>query len=88
MFSAGDIAIVDFNRDGALRILRDYRGGANDTIAQLYDNNQTELLRGPECYDGVWYWQVYYSRLNAYGWIAETRGGDRYLCPVSNPECN
>jgi hypothetical protein len=87
LFVSGNQAVVDFSGESALRILRDYRGGASDTIAQLYDGNIVELLNGPECFRGVWYWQIYYQRMNAYGWIAEIGGSERYLCPFNDPEC-
>ena len=88
LFSEGNNAVVDFNGDGALRILQDYTGGPNQTIAQLYDNASVQLREGPICYGGAWYWQIYYERSNAYGWIAEGRNGDRFLCPTYNQECS
>ncbi|MEM9954970.1 MAG: hypothetical protein AAF846_25405 [Chloroflexota bacterium] len=88
LFREGDTAIVDFNGNGALRILRNYNSSTIQTIAQLYDNNSIQLLDGPICYGSVWYWQIYYRPMNAYGWIAEGRNGDRFLCPTSNRECS
>jgi hypothetical protein len=42
------------------------------TIVQAYDNNELELVDGPDCFLGIWYWQVFYRRANAYGWVPET----------------
>lgn len=88
LFEAGDRAVVDFNDGGALRALRDYRGGAEDTLAQFYDGNVLTLNEGPECYDGVWYWQIYYRPLQQDAWVAENNRSDRYLCPIRDPDCS
>ncbi|MAS33629.1 MAG: hypothetical protein CL610_06470 [Anaerolineaceae bacterium] len=91
LFVPGNIAIVDFNASGALRILTNYNRnapGGMQTIAQFYDNDRVDLLEGPVCFDSVNYWKIYYGPLNTYGWIAEGRNNDRFLCPESNPECS
>jgi Mg-chelatase subunit ChlD len=85
-FRAGDIAVVDFNDPEALRIIDDPLASMFTTLAQLYDNNRVELLEGPICSAGKYYWRVYYNRLDVFGWIAE--GDSRpYLCRISDPEC-
>jgi hypothetical protein len=86
-FVPGDTAVVDFNQGGALRIITDPFSSRIVTIAQLYDNNRVNLLEGPVCANGSYYWKIYYGDTNAYGWIAEAQDGRPYLCPLSNPEC-
>lgn len=88
LFRVGDTAIVDFNNNGALRIITDPFATRLSTIAQLYDNAQIELVDGPVCSNGVYYWQIFYASINTYGWVAEASGSDRYLCTTSNPECS
>jgi hypothetical protein len=89
LFQAGDSAIVDFNSPGALRMITEAAGNADQTIAQLYDNQQIELLEGPVCAQvgssQIFYW---YARRGQYqGWVAEASPTIRWLCPVDNPEC-
>lgn len=86
-FTAGDTVVVDFNATGALRILKDFRGGANQTIVQAYDNHRLKLLSGPICYDNVWYWKVHFLKRDVVGWAAEGTKNDVYLCPDFQPEC-
>lgn len=88
-FVVGDTAVVDFNGSGALRILSDV-GPAIDVLAQAYDNQVLRLLDGPVCgqwrEQNTWYWYV--DDLDGtLGWVAEGPAGDRWLCPMSNPEC-
>lgn len=87
LFTAGDRAVVDFNDGGALRILTNYQGGARQTLAQAYDNNELELLEGPICYDNSWYWRVRLTSRDVIGWVAENNTTDRWLCPYNDPEC-
>jgi hypothetical protein len=87
LFTAGDIAVVDFNSSGALRILTNYEGGARQTLAQAYDNNQLELLEGPICYSGSWYWRARLTTRDVTGWVAENDETYRWLCPYDDPEC-
>lgn len=87
LFNVGDTAVVDFNSAGALRILTRYDGGANNTLAQAYDNNELELLEGPICYDNSWYWRARLTTRNVTGWVAENDRNYRWLCPITNPEC-
>ena len=90
-FRPGETVIVDFNQDDALRILRDYRSGANQTLAQAYDNQSLRLNHGPDCYDRQWYWNVTLnlsSNSSFSGWAAETdESGHPYMCSLANREC-
>ncbi|MCB9451242.1 MAG: hypothetical protein H6672_07365 [Anaerolineaceae bacterium] len=95
LFKVGDIAVVDFNETGALRILA--RVNAPDpyieTRAQAYDNQQLLILAGPVCgtWNGqnIWYWYVEREGLGSIqGWAAEADLNDRWMCPLSLPECS
>ncbi|MFC1959499.1 hypothetical protein ACFLYO_02205 [Chloroflexota bacterium] len=87
-FKPGDTAIVDFNANGALRVLRNYQGGASETLLQAYDNHVFDLLEGPICFNDRWYWNAFHHQSGINGWIAEGLGDDRFLCPQANPECS
>lgn len=86
----GDSVIVDFNTDGALRILRTVDGTSSDTLGQAYDNEVLVILDGPVCgsWQGqnLWYWYVDRSG-QVQGWVAEASPEQRWLCPANNPEC-
>lgn len=89
-FQVGDTAVVDFNQIGALRILPEVSTHAVSALGQAYDNDRLTILAGPVCgvwkKSGVWYWYV--QRKNIRGWVGEAASADdRWLCPVSNPEC-
>lgn len=90
MFTPGDAAVVDFNADGALRLLSRLDGGAVYTLTQVYDNDVLMILDGPICgtWQGtsIWYWQVAFE--DVVGWAAEATATDRWLCPMNNPECS
>jgi hypothetical protein len=86
-YLAGDEVVVDFNARGALRILTEYWGGANETLVQAYDNARLRLIRGPVCYEGRWYWFVNFAAEGVNGWAAEGVPGDLYMCPTFDPEC-
>lgn len=91
-FQPGDIVVVDFQGDGALRILRNIDGGAMDTLAQAYDNQSLTLLDGPVCGSwrgrNVWYWYVQHQQTGVEGWVAEGTASDLWMCPLANPECS
>lgn len=92
-FRVGEIVQVDFNHNGALRILRHPTTGAEGTIMQAYDNYRLKLLDGPVCgkWNGrsVWYWRVHYKGRDreVWGWAAEGIHGDHWMCPLVDPEC-
>jgi hypothetical protein len=88
-FAVGDTAVVDFNGGGALRILAGVGPGIN-VLAQAYDNQVLMLVDGPACGQwhehNLWYWYV--DNFNGTrGWVGEGPAGDRWLCPMSEPEC-
>lgn len=89
IFHAGDYAVVDFNELGALRMMTEIAGSAGQTVAQVYDNQQIQLLEGPVCgvagNSSLWYWYASYDHYR--GWVAEGTAATRWLCPVENPEC-
>ncbi|HUN05338.1 MAG TPA: hypothetical protein PLQ56_01995 [Aggregatilineales bacterium] len=88
LFNVGSIAVVDFNDIGALRVLADPSGSVQTTRTQAYDNHRLEILAGPVCANETYYWYVRnLTQGGALGWVAEASGGDRWLCPESNPEC-
>jgi hypothetical protein len=89
LFAVGDTAVVDFNGGGALRILAGVGPGIN-VLAQAYDNQVLHILDGPACgqwhEQNLWYWYV--DNFNGTrGWVGEGPAGDRWLCPMSEPEC-
>ncbi len=88
--TAGITAIVDFNNPGALRVMSWITEGAADTLVQAYDNDQVQILAGPECgqWQGqpVWYWYVDFQGIR--GWAAEGTFAERWLCPTESPECS
>lgn len=89
LFRSGDTAVVDFGGRDALRILTRIDGGAQQTIAQAYNDNTLRLLDGPACgrWNGqpAWYWYVDFQGYR--GWTAESSPTSRWMCPSSNPEC-
>lgn len=89
IFSVGDTAVVDFGNRSALRVLTRIGGGAGQTIAQAYNDDEMVLLDGPECgdwnNDKAWYWYVNFQGYK--GWVAESSPTSRWLCPESDPEC-
>ncbi len=88
LFQPGDIAVVDFNGLGALRLLADPNGNIASTRTQAYDNQSLEIVAGPVCANHMYYWYVRnLSQNNALGWVAEAQGDQRYLCPEDDPEC-
>ncbi len=88
LFQPGDIAIVDFNGLGALRVLADPNGSIVSTRTQAYDNQSLEIIAGPVCANHMYYWYIRnLSQNNALGWVAEGQGDQRYLCPEDDPEC-
>ena len=88
LFQPGDIAVVDFNGLGALRVLADPNGSIVSTRTQAYDNQSLEIITGPVCANHMYYWYIRnLSGNNALGWVAEAQGDQRYLCPEDDPEC-
>lgn len=88
LFHIGDVAIVDFNDVGALRVLADPNGDIMATRTQAYDNQQLEIIAGPVCIRNSYYWYIRnVSQNNAQGWVAEATTDQRFLCPAANPEC-
>lgn len=91
IFDIGDQVIVDFNRKSALNVLTAPRRGEEDPeiIVQAYDNHRMTLLDGPVCgsWEGetLWYWYVSYAGVQ--GWVGESSGTNRWLCPIEDPEC-
>lgn len=89
VFRVGDSAVVDFNNQGALRLLARVSGPI-DTVSQAYDNQTLQILDGPVCGEwqglNVWYWYVDNGEFA--GWAAEVTGEDRFLCPADDPECS
>ena len=87
-FQTGDTVIVDFNGIGALRVLKEPTG--YDILTQVYDGTILHLLDGPVC--GTWheehifYWFVALDGMD--GWVGEGDSADRWLCPLSQPECS
>ncbi len=88
LFQPGDVAIVDFNGLGALRVLADPNGSIVSTRTQAYDNQSLEIIAGPVCANHMYYWYIRnLSQNNALGWVAEGQGDQRFLCPEDDPEC-
>lgn len=88
LFSPGDTAVVDFNGLGALRVFSDPNGNVLSTRTQAYDNHVLEIVAGPVCVNNTYYWYIRnLSQNNALGWVAEAQGGERWLCPQTDPEC-
>ncbi|MBK8020061.1 MAG: hypothetical protein IPK19_01235 [Chloroflexi bacterium] len=88
LFRPGDIAVVDFNDMGALRVLSDPNASVIATRTQAYDNDVLEILAGPVCANSSYYWYVRNrSSNNALGWVAEGQGDERWLCPENASEC-
>jgi hypothetical protein len=93
-FVIGDTVVVDFNQNGALRILArvDAPDPYVETRAQAYDDQRLQILAGPVCgtWNGrnIWYWFVQREGFgNFQGWAAEASQDDRWMCPLDNPEC-
>jgi hypothetical protein len=88
-FEVGDWAIVDFNGQGALRVMDRVDGGASYSRAQIYDNQPLRILAGPVCGDysgaNIWYWYIEYGQIR--GWVGEGPPDDPWLCTLDEPEC-
>ena len=88
IFRIGDMAVVDFNEMGALRVLADPNGSVMATRTQAYDNDQLEIIAGPVCVNNNYYWYIRnLSGNDTLGWVAEATVDQRFLCPADNPEC-
>ena len=88
-FKMGDIAVVHFTTLGALRLLSDPNGSVMSTRTQAYDKQRLEIIAGPVCANSSYYWYVRnLSQDNALGWAAEGKGGERWLCPETDPICS
>jgi hypothetical protein len=89
--NVGDMVIVDLNAGGALNILTAARvsDGEIQVLAQAYDNWKFQVLDGPVCGEWhgwpVWYWLV--EGASVQGWVGEGTSEERWLCPLSEPEC-
>lgn len=87
----GEMVIVDLNDGGALNILTAARvsDGEIRVLAQAYDNWKFQVLEGPVCGEWhgwpVWYWLV--EGASVRGWVGEGTAEERWLCPLSEPEC-
>jgi len=90
-FEIGDTVVVDFNESEALRILRYYNSGPDQTLAQAYDNEELHLDNGPVCFARQWYWLITIQKATGRsytGWAAETDPNGRpFMCPESSSEC-
>jgi hypothetical protein len=86
LFTVGDVAVVDFNSPGSLRLLQSYDSERIVTVALAYDNTRLTLLEGPICYADKWYWRVRHPG-GLTGWAAESSPEFRWMCPSSEPEC-
>lgn len=90
-FDIGDTVVVDFNESEALRILRYYNSGPDQTLAQAYDNEELHLDNGPVCFARQWYWLITIQKATGRsytGWAAETDPNGRpFMCPESSSEC-
>ncbi|MDX1992602.1 MAG: hypothetical protein SF029_09440 [bacterium] len=88
-FAVGDWVVVDFNGEGALRLMDRIDGGAAYTQVQVYDGQLVQILAGPVC--GTWseynIWHWYVDREGKRGWVGEGTTEDPWLCPLDNPEC-
>lgn len=90
-FTVGDTVVVDFNTQTTLRILEEPRldGGDAVILAMVADNAILQIINGPVCglweSKNVWYWQVEYG--STIGWAGEANAENRWMCPVSQPEC-
>lgn len=91
LLAVGDIAVVDFNEGGSLKLTRSPEGlgGTSDTLLEVFDNSRLEVLSGPICGtrgDRV-RWYVRDNESGIEGWASEGLVNDRWMCPSSNPEC-
>jgi len=90
-FDIGDTVVVDFNESEALRILRYYNSGPDQTLAQAYDNEELHLDNGPVCFARQWYWLITIQKATGRsytGWAAETDPNGRpFMCPEFSSEC-
>jgi hypothetical protein len=91
IFQVGDTVQVDFNRGGALPLTTSPQGAGDgsDEIMDAYDNDRLLILGGPVCgrSRNRWRWYVRHLDTGIEGWASEAIPTDRWMCPLSNPEC-
>jgi len=91
-FTVGDVAVVDFNDIGALRVFSVNFPEERTQTALLYDNDRVRLEDGSICIlsNGLplHFWRV--RTLDAaeiVGWVGEGAPDEPWLCPANQPEC-
>lgn len=90
-FQIGDVVQVDFNSGGKLPITSGThsRTDGTDILIDARDNDLLEILDGPICGSDAdrLRWYVEHLSTGIRGWASEAIRNDRWMCPLSNPEC-
>jgi hypothetical protein len=76
--AVGDSAIVSVDTNFFLNI-RAEPGMDSEPLVQLADGELVDIVGGPECIDGLRWWQV--QQFNLTGWAADSANGDYLLEP-------
>jgi hypothetical protein len=90
-FSVGDIVVVSSLGDNLL-ILTEPGGNVASVLAVTGD--RLKILDDPVCSwladsgQDTWYWKVYSYTDEWRGWVADGPVSERWICPVSNPNCD
>lgn len=93
-FAVGDVIIVSPEGDNLL-LLQDYQGANPASVAMAGTGDLLEVMQPGVCYSSpayggqeLLYWYVYSESDNASGWIVDSLGGERWVCPQDDPICN
>ena len=90
-FSVGDIVVVSSLGDNLLILTE---AGGNKAIVLAVTGDQLEIRGEPVCSrlgaynQNTWYWKVYSYADKVPGWVADGPVSQRWICPVSNPNCD
>jgi len=93
-FRVGEVVVVSWRGNG-LRILTRVPGGARQALAQGAPYNKLRIDGGPVCEslgstygEDSWYYYIYSFTDGVSGWVADGPSWERWLCPLSDQECD
>lgn len=77
-------AVVGDDDPSPLRLRAEPNIGG-DILGNYDPGTSVNVIGGPRCADGFWWWQVYVPSADVSGWMAEGSGQDYFLDPVGEP---
>jgi hypothetical protein len=90
-FQPNDVIVVSQKGDN-LQVLR--YPGTEEAMSLATWKQSLTVLGGPACYYSVYYQEplIYWNITNPAdgmtGWVVDSAGGQRWVCPASNPTCD